>query len=406
MKKVLFTLFACFFACSAGATHYKPITAGAVKRLAHDDKNLYILHFDGLEVRNKATGETLCYTQATGHIPEGNIYSTGNFHDAMLNAIAVHGDTVWVGGNGFLTAIVGQEAESWHIPYDITISNPSYSSSPKLPMSFNCIEFDSKGTMYLGGIDQVGYLQKTGKASFVGLPSNGAQGTEVWQVLPAADGGVWVSYTSDSGNNSLARYTAGDEEVEEVSNKLGFRNQIKAMAVDGNGCLWFGVSRRDVNIYRYDGVSLETFDTGVSAQRGPCCMTFDDSGRLWLLYSNSGKIGYAQYSVGPLYCFMDGDPREYPFPKGVGMAYCLDVDGDDVYVGTDNGVLKLADGRLSLLDTTWYSERPEETAVKDCKTASTGGDADAVYDLQGRRRSSNNSMKGIYIRNVRKILRP
>ena len=73
MKKVLFTLFACFFACSAGATHYRPITAGAVKRLAHDDKNLYILHFDGLEVRNKATGETLCYTQATGHIPEGNI---------------------------------------------------------------------------------------------------------------------------------------------------------------------------------------------------------------------------------------------------------------------------------------------------------------------------------------------
>ena len=406
MKKTLSAIFACALACSAGATHYPPASAGAVKRLAHDDRNLYILHFDGLEVLDKSTGETTWYTQATGHIPEGNIKSTSpNGHEPELNALAVRGDTVWVGGNGFLTAIVGQEAESWHFSYNMSISNPGYPSTSTLPMKFNSIAFGTDGIMYLGGLDQAGYLKPTRKGSFTGLPCNMAHGAEVWQMLPAADGGVWVSYTSDSGKSSLARYTAGDE-AEEVSSTLGFTKEIKALAEDASGCLWFGVSSGEKHLYRFDGKSVEGFDIGGggSPYRGPCCMAFDSTGHLWLLHSNSGEPGYDHWSKGPLCCFDDGETTEYPFPEGVGLAYCIDVDGEDVYVGTDKGVLKLVDGKLVLLDSPWYYNNQEGTAIDDSRISPANERPHGWYDLQGRKRESGKAPNGVHIENGRKTL--
>ena len=354
MKKTLFTVFACVLACSAGATHFHPLTDKAVKRLAHDETHLYILHYDGLEVFDKNTGESVCYTQETGHIPEGS--SPG------LNALAVHGDTVWVGGgNGFLTAIVGAEAKSWAFKYDMSNIFPEEENPPKCPFDFNSIVYDSKGRMYVGGFDQVGYLVKPGKASLAWLPDMAHYGAEVWQMLVDKDDAVWVSYTSDSGGNSLVKYTAGEEEVEEVSSKLGLGKRVKAMAFDKDGNLWLGTCY-DPKLYRYDGETLEEHEIKKIASgwmySGICCMAFDDEGRLWLLQSNAQKLGYEHYSAGPLCCLSGGEMTEYPLPADMGFAYCLDVDGGDVYVGTDKGVLQLIDGKMTPLNTPWYSDAP------------------------------------------------
>lgn len=398
MKKTLAILLLFILVCSASATHFPPKTGNAVKRLAHNDKFLYILHWDGLEVLEKATGKSVCYTQATGHIPEGN--------SPKLNALAIHGDTVWTGGDGYLTAFVGSEAQSWGFKYN----NELY----KLGMRFISIVFDSKGTMYLGGFDQIGYLKAPGKAKFIELPDNYRWGTEVWQMLVDKDDVVWVSYTSDSGDNSLVKYTAGGE-VEEVSSKLGLGNNIKAMTLDKDNNLWFGTNH-DSKLYRYDRGSLEEYEVGgshASSFRGICCMSFDNKERLWLLHSNCAGYdnvhnkdldGYEHWSKGPLCRFADGETAEYPFPEGVGLAYCIDVDGEDVYVGTDKGVLKLVDGELVLLESPWYSSNQESTAIEGCKISQADEKPHGRYDLQGRRHESGRALNGIHIENGRKTL--
>lgn len=409
MKKSVFTFLACVLASSVYATHFPPATAGAVKRLAHDENHIYILHYDGLEVLDKTTGTTVCYTQATGHIPEGNIKSKGpNGKEPELNALAVHDGTVWVGGNGFLTSIAGQEAQSWHFSYNITISAPERPYVPNLPMQFNCIAFDSSGRMYLGGNDQIGYLKQEGKATFEALPDNMYRSAEVWQMVVDKNDVAWVSYTSDSGSNSLVKYTAGGE-VEEVSSKLDFGRDIKALALDKEGNLWFG-TKNSPKIYRYDGETLEELEIEIAASggngRGICCMSFDDKGRLWLLQSNSQNLSYAHYSAGPLYCLSNGELTQYPLPSDAGLAYCLDVDGEDVYVGTDNGVLRLTDGRLVGLDTHWYAETPFGTAVKDVERQ-TRDEQEVAYDLQGRRLETGktgNTGRQLYVKKGRIVI--
>lgn len=401
MKRTLFTTFACVLAFSAGATHFPPTTTAAVKRLAHDETHLYILHYDCLEVLEKATGKTVCYTQASGHIPEGNINSNGpNGKEPALNALAVHDGTVWVGGNDFLTAIVGEDAQSWHFSYDITISIPSYPYIPNMPMPFNCITFDSKNRMYLGGNDQVGYLKEPGKAVFVGLPDNMSNGAEVWQMLVGKDDVVWVSYTSDSGHNSLIKYTAGGE-VEEMSSKLGLGNHIKALALDKDKNLWFGTNNSP-KLFCYDGETLEEYEivkiAGGWMYSGICCMSFDEKGRLWLLQSNSQELGYGHYSTGPLCCFSDGELTEYPLPEDVGLCYCLDVDGDDVYVGTDKGVFQFAQNKLINLDVSPYTETTLKTIEKQPQDIHN-----EAYDLQGRKLKTDKAVK-IHIEKGRIVL--
>ena len=385
---------------STSATHFPPKTGSAVKRLAHDDKYLYILHWNGLEVHDKATGKSVCYTQATGHIPEGN--------SPKLNALAIHGDTVWTGGDGYLTAFVGSEAQSWGFKYNSELY------VQKLGMRFISIVFDSKGTMYLGGFDQIGYLKTPGKAKFKELPDNSRRGAEVWQMLVDKDDVVWVSYTSDSGDNSLITYTAGGE-MEMVSSKLGFENSIKALTLDKDNNLWFGTNH-DSKLYRYDRGALEEYEVGgshASSFRGICCMSFDHKERLWLLHSNCAGYdnvhnkdldGYDHWSKGPLCCFADGETTEYPFPVGVGLAYCIDVDGEDVYVGTDKGVLKLVDGELVLLDSPWYSGSQEEVMIDDCKISAANEKPHGIYNLQGQKIEGKKAAKGICIENGKIVL--
>ena len=143
-------------------------------------------------------------------------------------------------------------------------------------------------------------------------------------------------------------------------------------------------------------------------------MSFDPKERLWLLHSNSAGYGYVtnkeyfgydHWSKGPLCCFADGETKEYPLPEGVDLAYCLDVDGEDVYVGTDNGVLKLVDGELVLLDSPWYSNNQEKSAIDDCIILSEDEKPLGKYDLQGRKLENWKSVKGICIENGRMVLR-
>ena len=389
MKKILSILLVALTAVAAHATHFPPATANAVKRLAHDGTNMYILHYNGLEVLDKATGLSACYDQASGH-----------FSDPRLNAIALQGSTVWVGGQwGDLTAITGSRAECRRLSY----ADDGTEGMIRM-LGINAIVFDGDGRMYVGGDNCVGVVSADGSADISTFPGS-YYGTEVWQMAADADNTVWISATAAISGNGLMAYSAngGGVDMSVTAGDVPFlASTVKALAVDPSGRKWFGSMDKGTMqpmLYCFDGKTYRGYglDKGMGI---PADMVFDGKGRLWFLPTmefSTADLGYGEYSKGPLCCLEDGLLTAYPFGElSMGYAYCVDADGDNIYVGTDCGVLAFSNGRFTRMESSW-----EGHTTGIIRHGSATAIPTATYDLQGRRLSARPE-KGMYIEGGRK----
>ena len=106
--------------------------------------------------------------------------------------------------------------------------------------------------------------------------------------------------------------------------------------------IWVGSSHKDqvsedrvesrAKLLKYDGNEFTSYDIGPGVEV-PISMKCDSQGRIW--YLPTAPIDYAkisEYSKGPLCCFCNGEVTRYEWSLDTGYCYCVDIDGDSIYI--------------------------------------------------------------------------
>lgn len=373
------------------ATHFPAASGKSVKCIAHDSNCIYALTPDGLQVINKSTSEVTVYDKESGH-----------FGELGLNALALRPDTIWVGSNyGILTSITHGKAESSYHSFI-----PETGEEDACPIGINSIVFDSKGIMYIGGNNCISRIGSSLENMTQVFPSI-YYGTEVWQMVVDNSDAVWISCTGAISGNSLMMYNA-DESLKVVGNSQLFSSScVKGMTIDNDGNLWIGSYYVDANsedgnenrarLLKYDGSGFSYFDVG-GKYEAPISVKCDSQGRLWFLPTapySSVELQYKEYSKGPLCCLADGQLTKYDIDLQIGYCYCLDIDGDSIYIGTDNGVVVYSAGTFKWLINNQGANISNVTAQPSVSL---------LFDLQGRRLATE-PKHGVYIRNGKKVVK-
>lgn len=390
------------------ARNYPVLTVHSVKCIEHNDTSIYVLRPDGLEVINKLTGKITLYDMSTGYFEDQWRIKEMTRPNAWvgLNALAIRPDTIWVGSNdGVLTSITDGRADS-------TVHYVDHDESSvhvlDLPIGINSIVFASKGTVVIGGDNCLSLIYRSGERLSFAFPSADI-GNEIWQMVVDNNDDIWIASTGASawfGNGLMRYHVGGTLEFVNHENLPFSSSEVKGMTLDNEGNLWFGSYHDDTinseererraKLLKYDGNNYTSYDVG-SSWEIPMSMKCDSQGRIWFLSQAPGDLEKLMggYSLGPLCCLDHGEITRYEWNQETGYCYCVDVDGDSVYVGTDNGVLVFSDGSFHWLYNT------EVGIVEPTVNKSTPSQ---LYDLQGR--PIHGSPKhGVYILNGKKVMK-
>ena len=396
------------------ATHFPVLTIKSAKWIEHNDTSIYVLTQEGLEVINKATLTKTVYNIETGYFMEQErVYQlTYPYGGVGQNAFALRPDTIWVGSNnGVLTSISDGIADTTVLFCDLSVEG-DYLGGPHMRyVGINSIVFDSKGNMVVGGDNSISVIYPTGEKEHIAFPTM-EFGTEVWQMLVDRNDDIWISCTGALSNgNGLMKYHIGGT-LEVISER--FENNppfyvydVRGLALDNDGHLWLGSSHKDgvsdddaawrAKLLEYDGNEFTSYDVGPSSDI-PISIKCDSEGRIWYLptmyWKNKPNEGF-EYSKGPLCCLDNGEVTRYEWSQDTGYCYCVDIDGDSIYIGTDNGVLVFSDG-------TFHWLHGDEAGISDA--SSPQNLKTATFDLQGRR-IQGEPKHGVYIRNGKKVMK-
>ena len=384
---------------------YPVVTIHSVKCIEHNDTSIYVLRPDGLKVVNKLTGKITVYDMSTGYFEDQWRIKDMTRPNAWvgLNALAIRPDTIWVGSNdGVLTSITDGRADTTvhYVNHDENKVNDLI-----WPIGINSIVFDSNGTMVIGGDNCISVIYRSGEEQTLVFPSCDF-GNEIWQMVVDQDDYIWIGSTEAPGNSLMRYHVGGTLEVMGQDNQPFSSGNVQGMTFDNEGNLWFGSDHYDsinaeksewrAKLLKYDGNNYTSYDVGTSWEV-PMSMKSDGQGRIWFLPQAPGDLdkNIGGYSKGPLCCFDHGVITRYEWDVETGYCYCVDVDGDSVYIGTDNGVLVFSDGSFHWLCDT--EAGVSEPIVNKSMSSQT-------YDLQGRP-IQGSTKHGVYIQNGKKVMR-
>ena len=389
---------------------YPVATIHSVKCIEHNDTSIYVLRPNGLKVVNKLTGKITVYDMSTGYFEDQWRIKDMTRPNAWvgLNALAIRPDTIWVGSNdGVLTSITDGRADTTvhYVNHDENKVNDLI-----WPIGINSIVFDSNGTIVIGGDNCISVIYRSGEEQTLVFPSCDF-GNEIWQMVVDHHDDIWIASTLALYGNGLMKYHIGGT-LETISDKNDKSmpydySKVKGMVIDNDGNLWFGSYHYDsinaeksewrAKLLKYDGNNYTSYDVGPDVTI-PISLKCDGQGRIWFLptasFNYSTSVG-VEYSKGPLCCFDHGVITRYEWNQEAGFCYCVDVDGDSIYIGTDNGVLVFSDGSFHWLNDT--EAGVAEPTVNKSMSSQT-------FDLQGRRLNTE-AKHGVYIQNGKKVMR-
>jgi hypothetical protein len=158
----------------------------------------------------------------------------------------------------------------------------------------------------------------------------------------------------------------------------------RGLVIDSHRNKWFCVANK---LACFDGKTFKSYDLGDGGARGfGIDVALGNDGAIWVPMWNGQLVRFSESGEWTL------------FPCGIETErwYCIDIDGDDIYIGTDRGVLKFRDGVYSELDLT-------TTSIPNSCILASNDSLSHLYDLYGRRLTGKPA-KGIYIQNGRKII--
>lgn len=369
MKKIKFLL--TFSIMLLGSIPAKSYIYGqypdAMVRILHDGEHVYFCCYKGVSVLDKTTGSWTSYSYKNGMLP-----------GEMQTAMALHADTLWVGSsNGWVSAICDGKVESWRykIISDLTKSE-FYGNVGE-------IAFDTQGRMVLGIVNCVMGVVNGEPLQCYPIPSSVCeQSVEGMQF--DAHGVLWVACAGLLYENALTRYTFEggiDFLLKRLEKPHPFQfDHCCCLAVDKNGVLWFNPGNQ---LVKYDGETFTLQKTITHAND----MAFDAQGRLWLVGNYGG-----------LYCFDHGEVTHYPYQRE--MWFCLDIDGDVIYIGTQNGLLKFENGEF----TPFEILESYATAIRPPLAVPDNIAMPRMFTLDGRPIENGSTAKGVIIKNGRKVV--
>ena len=290
----------------------------AVMDIAHDDANIYVAKLDGhLVVINKASGEKTILDVKVGSLS----YTPW--------AIAVHDGKVWIG-----------TAESKILYFS---NGKFHQSGIKLDWeysrygvpSIHNIVFDTQGNMYVGCSYGVGFMvdTKNNAESFTIHPK--ALSLFCGHICLDQSGALWGGNYGFSGNDyALAKYTKenGTEYYFKEHNDVP-RGTVTALAMDEEGGIWYAAANKLTRLIN-DEMS-ESYDCPYICYD----MQFDSQQRLWMADQH-----------GPLRMMENGAFTSYPCPFESKRWMCMDIDSDNIYIGTDTDLLIYKDGEYTKID--------------------------------------------------------
>ena len=157
----------------------------------------------------------------------------------------------------------------------------------------------------------------------------------VKKIRSDGDGRIWVACYDALNRSNLYVFTGND--LVSYNIPYGKANNIET---DKNGCLWIATNN---GIVKFDGTDFTHYTPDDSAlpEANIMDITADEKGNLWLLGEHHiTKFNGTSFTA-------------YPYQLIVANDYLLaiDVDGDNVYVGSRfEGLLKLTDNGLTVVD--------------------------------------------------------
>ena len=340
----------------------------AITDIAHDDQYVYVSSLHGFVVIDKATGEQTVYS-----ITNGNI-------DYTTTALTVHDGKLWIGtkANDKYTKLLSFDGQAM-TAYDFDFYN-SYISN---------IVFDADGCMYVSCGSGYTFRIEEGQTPEVFSVYRLKDGWTA-HLAVAHDGTLWVAnYGWNMSPKSMAKYTVEEGVTYPMETITGLPNyRVTAIAIDDEDGVWYSSTH---NMFEPGGERLliRLKDDQVSAYYD-CVyryydMEFDAEQRLWL----AGDYG-------PLTMMKDGEFTSYPCQIENERWMCMDIDGDDIYIGTENSLLLYRDGEYLNID--------QGPLMQQAVTSVTGIIRDAfspLFDLYGRRLSEKPE-HGVYIQNGKK----
>lgn len=346
----------------------------AVMGIAHDDTSIYLAKLDGkLVVINKETGEkSLLDVKASNQsYTPWSIY----VHDGKTWIGTAEGKVLYYSNGGFHQSGI---MLSWEYSY------------LGIPLAVENITFDTQGNMYLSCTDGVGFKvdPKNNVERFTIRSKNLALFSG--HVCVDRDGAMWIAnYGLFTYEYGLVRYTKDKGTVyffKEHPDVPHGGGSVNAMVLDEEGGLWYLAGKKLTRL-----LGNNVF---VSYDCPYICydMRFDAQQRLWMADQH-----------GPLRMMENGVFTSYPCPFESKRWMCMDIDGDDIYIGTDEALLLFRDGeytRIDLGDAPSWQQSNEQTGID---AVSAPAEASPRYDLLGRQLQGKPERR-VYIQDGRKVV--
>ena len=383
MKRSLFFLLASLFSTCMYA--YWPVDVDcrpigrlphAVMGVVHDDTNIYVAKFDGyLVVINKATGEKTFVETKLGSL------------EFSPTSLAIYGDKVWIGTLGMGSRIGGRllkyaNGKVSSSGISLNYGNATWGNPPAIEN----ILFDASGNMYAVSTYGYGFYIDT-KNKVVNFETNKRSCTG--KMCLDKDGTLWISYWGWPTNKySLARFTKDWESIYFLKEHpdVMHDDNARCLAADKENGIWFHARDR---LYRIQNDEVdESYSFSISPRL--CDMAFDTDQQLWL----AGEHG-------PLVMMKDGDFTSYPCPIDSKMWMCMDIDGNDIYIGTDEFLLLFRDGEYTKIDLGQPDPQGHQSTGINHTEVSTS--TFGIFDLLGRQ-LQDKPERGVYIQDGRKYV--
>lgn len=332
----------------------------AVMSIAHDNENIYVSKVDGLVVLNKATGKKVSYSR-----------QLKNF-DYAPTALTMNEGTLMIGTTeGVLLTMTDGKVEKY----------PATLPSNK---DINGISVDSKGRIYVCSEGRVYSMNADGySVAFESFNEwSSAFGLGVMK-MDSRDQ-LWACFISVIGPFiPLIEYTSDGETINVFDSNAslpGSGKSVYSLAIDKDENVWYSYPTA---LAKIEGDNFKAFECSSTLIN----MEFDADGTLWATQNN-----------GPLLSFDGKEFQEHPCLLETQQWLCMDIDGDDIFIGTDEGLIRYNNGNYTIVDVDIHSSVSGVNAIE----MTQGAQADATYNLAGQQTLGNRP--GITVSKGKKIL--
>ena len=363
MKKII-TLMLIILAYSGNISAFYPAFLNvndeqyleAVMDIEVDEQYISVSKVDGLVVIDKSTGQKNIFSKSHG---------TFKYTPTVLT---LHEGALWIGTDAGIIVTYRDGKFEEH----------DYGFSEKTSI-ISAITFDSKGAMYIADSGTVYMIEGNRSEMLLELFPITKSGM-ICQMTFDDEENLWLgAYGLIETSRCLAKYSKNGqlEIVFETSGELP-SGYVYALKKDRKGGIWYSCQGKLTCLMneRYKSYEVNrVWD-----------MAIDSSEKLWMTPDN-----------GPLMMVDGEDVKKYECPIKTNRWFCIEIDSDDILIGTDIGILRYTSDMYELLDVSI----PSNTGIISPK-AIVNSDRQIIYDTSGKAYYPKHIGKGVSVKREKK----